>query len=234
MFDPLALSTALAQSPRWQDLGSDFRGRNARFETSDLVYGVLIVVGAIVAVIVLKLILARQEGRQGVNSPRRLFRTLCKAHRLDRRSRGLLRQVARWQRLDHPSRLFLEPDRFEVSQLSERLRARSTELQTLRDRLFAATSDDLEKEPRGLRQRLAFIRPLAKAVESSVRRGPWRRTAPAAGSSAPAAAPTDSPPAPADTGPPAPPINVPAAAVPAVTVPTVTGQPLDADYHHAP
>src|SRR5688500_7467423 len=44
-----------------------------------------------------------------VNSPPRLFRELCRAHRLSRRQVKLLQLLASLHGLDQPARLFLEP-----------------------------------------------------------------------------------------------------------------------------
>ncbi|MEX0937810.1 MAG: hypothetical protein WDZ59_08105 [Pirellulales bacterium] len=128
----------LADGARWKSMGSGFRGRSARLDRDDLITGVLLVVGVCVAIAVLKYLIDRNERRQGYNSPRALFRALCKAHGLDGASRRLLRQMADCQGLHHRSRLFLEPDRFDVGRVSPPLQARAEEVMALRDRLFGA------------------------------------------------------------------------------------------------
>jgi hypothetical protein len=128
----------LADSARWESMGSGFRGRSARLDRDDLITGVLLLVGVCVAIAVLKKLLDRHERRRGYNSPRALFRALCKAHELDGASRRLLRQMASCQGLQHRSRLFLEPDRFDVGRLGPPLQARGEEVMALRDRLFGA------------------------------------------------------------------------------------------------
>lgn len=126
----------LADGARWESMGSGFRGRSARLDRDDLISGVLLLVGVCVAIAMLKHMLDRHERRQGYNSPRALFRALCKAHGLDGASRRLLRQMANCQGLQHRSRLFLEPDRFDAGRLSPPLQARAEEVIALRDRLF--------------------------------------------------------------------------------------------------
>ena len=139
----------LAAGPRWRSMGSGFRGRRARLDSSDLITGLVIFAGIVVAVILLSRFMARQDGRKHYNSPRALFRSLAKAHGLDWASRRLLRQVARWQRLAHPARLFLEPSRYDPVNLSPQLRERLGEIHALRDRIFAATIEDLDLDRPG-------------------------------------------------------------------------------------
>ncbi len=66
-----------------------------------------------------------------------VFRSLCKAHGLDRGSRRLLWQVARCQKLAHPACLFLEPNRFAAANLSPQLRQQAETLKRLETRLFS-------------------------------------------------------------------------------------------------
>jgi hypothetical protein len=130
-----------ADGPRWRSMSSGFRGSRARFDSGDVVTGLLLLAGVALGVFVLSRLLSRQERQRAYNRPRALFRSLCKAHGLDRSSRQLLRQVARWQRLAQPARLFLEPNRFEPAALSPRLRAKGALLARLRDRIFAVSAE---------------------------------------------------------------------------------------------
>jgi hypothetical protein len=81
------------------------------------------------------------DRRATFNSPRKLFLRLCRAHRLTWRDTWLLWRLARSQRLGDPARLFLEPERFDPSDLAPGLRRHAERLQSLRDRLFADLSD---------------------------------------------------------------------------------------------
>lgn len=127
----------LAQETPWRSMGSGFRGARTRFDSGDVVTGLLILAGVIVGLFILSRLLSRQDRQRVCNSPRALFRSLCKAHSLDRRSRRLLSRVARWQRLAHPARLFLEPNRFDGSNLSPELGPKRAALAGLRERIFA-------------------------------------------------------------------------------------------------
>ena len=126
----------LAQSSRLRALGSGVRGRRAQFDSGDLFTMVVVLAVFVVGLVVHSKLMSRQERRRSFTSPGELFRALVKAHGLDRSSRRLLRQIASYQRLAEPARLFLEPERFEPANLSVPLRARAAVVAALRDRLF--------------------------------------------------------------------------------------------------
>lgn len=136
---------ALAEIDRFRSLGSRFRGRGAELRADDLVSGLLLLAAAVGLIYLLSRLLVRQQRPRAFNKPAALFRALCRAHALDRRSRRLLWKLARWRRLDQPGRLFLDPEHFEAPRLSAELTARGEELQALRDRLFAVRVG--EEEP---------------------------------------------------------------------------------------
>lgn len=66
-----------------------------------------------------------------------LFCGLCDAHQLDRDSRRLLTQVARFHRMAQPARLFTEPEWLDPGNVSGALLVQSEELIALRNRLFS-------------------------------------------------------------------------------------------------
>jgi hypothetical protein len=80
----------------------------------------------------------RRAARRRGNGPGQqlLFQELCRAHKLDLPARRLLLRLARSQRVAQPARLFLEPERFLADRLGGALRARRTEIEALRERLF--------------------------------------------------------------------------------------------------
>ena len=124
------------QTP-WRSMGSGLRGTRARFDSGDVVTGLLILGSVILGMVLLSRYLARTDRGRVYNSPRALFRSLCKAHGLDRGSRRLLWQVARCQKLAHPACLFLEPNRFAAANLSPQLRQQAETLKRLETRLFS-------------------------------------------------------------------------------------------------
>ena len=97
----------------------------------------LIVTGVGLGAFLLWWLLLYQDRGPAYHNPWALFRGLCKAHQLDRSSRQLLQQVARWERLSHPARIFLEPSRYEAANLSPELQERLPALTELRDKIFA-------------------------------------------------------------------------------------------------
>ena len=150
LLEHLAWQLMLAPgNTHWKSMGRSFRGRRAMLDSNDLSMMLLILTGIVLAVFLLSRFLSRQDRQKSYNSPRALFCSLTKAHELDRKSRRLLRQVARWQRLAHPARLFLEPWRFEPVNLSPPLRKRLDEIQALRDHIFGARIEDLDLDRPG-------------------------------------------------------------------------------------
>jgi len=126
----------LAQQGRIADMGRNFRGDHAQFSSNDL----LIISCGILAVACLVLLLkrlARETPQRRINSPRRLFRDLCRLHGLDGTSRRLLRRLARYQKLDHAGRLFVEPERFDPGNLGPLAREQHR-YEQIRERLFGA------------------------------------------------------------------------------------------------
>ena len=184
-----AWQVLLAAGTRWRSMGGGLRGRRARLDSGDLVIFLAILAGVVLAVYLLSRFLAYKDGRKSFNSPRALFRALAKAHNLDRASRRLLRRVARWQRLAHPARLFLEPTRFDPSNLSPQLRERITEIQTLRDRIFAARIEELDlDQPAGQTPTQGKSRTATARITTSPRK-PAPQPAPVLPTSASAIAP---------------------------------------------
>jgi hypothetical protein len=127
----------LAQIQRFDGLRERFSGPRAQFGLDDAATALAVIAALAFVLYCVNRWHSRHSGRQSFNSPKAMFRELCKAHKLDRKARQLLKQVARWQGLAHPARLFVEPERFETINLSPQLERRSAELQKLRAKLFA-------------------------------------------------------------------------------------------------
>ncbi len=174
----------IAQSEVFRNLGASFRGRAAQFGVTDLVTAIAVLSSLAAGMYVLSRVLHRQELPQRSNSPRVLFRELCLAHGLDRASRRLLRQIGRYQRLDHPGRLFLEPERFDPANLSPKLRHNKALIQSLRQTLFG----DLVLEERGKEEKAGDKQPRRAAAKT-----PKARISITPTVAGDAALPTDSP-----------------------------------------
>jgi hypothetical protein len=71
------------------------------------------------------------------HSPWQLFADLCKAHKLSRRERYLLQQLAGLYQLDQPAMLFIEPSWYSAEKVAATV-GQPAELDRLRQRLFAA------------------------------------------------------------------------------------------------
>jgi hypothetical protein len=70
------------------------------------------------------------------HSPRRLFRDLCRAHRLPLRSRQLLKRLAFAHGVKEPETLFVNSSYFDAANLPASLRPAADEIRTLHNRLF--------------------------------------------------------------------------------------------------
>jgi hypothetical protein len=125
----------LADRAQWQRLGDGFRKHATTIERSDILAGLAILIGFAIGVLILSRLAARAEKRRALYSPRALFRQLCDAHGVDRTGRRLLMFVARAQMLADPNRLFIEPDRLDVSLLPQEWQSHRAELAALRVRL---------------------------------------------------------------------------------------------------
>lgn len=132
------LSILLAQGSRLDSLASGVRRKSNSFDGTDVLIGFAILAGVILAGSLLYMIMNRGERNTRCNSPKKLFRTLCRTHQLDRASRRILRQMASHQRLGQPARLFLEPERFEAVNLSPALRSQNEKVGELQAKLFRA------------------------------------------------------------------------------------------------
>jgi hypothetical protein len=132
----ILLGQILAQQGGYSDLGSKLHGRRGRWETSDILIWTAVMIAIVLGIWMLARYAAKQDKGQRMNNPWALFRSLVKAHGLDRGGRRILKQLAKWQRLEHPGRLFVEPERFETVNLSPGLQAQVQTVRALRDRIF--------------------------------------------------------------------------------------------------
>jgi hypothetical protein len=70
------------------------------------------------------------------NSSSRLFRELCRVHRLNGAARRLLKSLAAARGLENPALVFVKPECFEPADLPPQLAASAAELRQLFQRLF--------------------------------------------------------------------------------------------------
>ena len=130
---PLGL---LAEQATWQRLGDHFR-RNSTGSYDYNLLGVLALLAGIgIGLFLLHRFARRRENAKSYDSPPELFRELCRAHRLDRADRRLLKRLAAAWGLASPAYLFIEPDYFETAGLSAEWEEDSRRVAGLRARLF--------------------------------------------------------------------------------------------------
>ncbi len=135
----------LAQKSRMDELarqmGGGFRGEPTAVNWS----GLLIGMAAVTAVLLVWWMAARwlpESSRRPVGGPWRLFFALCGAHGLEWTDRWLVWRLARRQRLDHPARLFVEPERWAPANLGWLGPSRAERLAHVRERLFGGLPED--------------------------------------------------------------------------------------------
>jgi hypothetical protein len=131
----------LAERSLLRDMGSGFREKREHFDATDLFFWFLIVIGIFVAIGVVARILAGHDKHRLFNSPRALFRTLCRAHELDRSARRLLLQIAHAQQLRPPARLFLEPAAFQPERLGPAFGPQRSAIEALARKIFAQAAE---------------------------------------------------------------------------------------------
>jgi hypothetical protein len=132
----IAVAWLLASRSLFRDMGAGFREKRTHFDATDIALWIGLGVGFFICVGVVARLVARSDKHQLFNSPRRLFRTLCRAHQLDRSARRLLVQIARAQGIDQPARLFLEPNCFRSPAVHSALAGKDAAIEALAARLF--------------------------------------------------------------------------------------------------
>lgn len=128
----LAASWLVAQRHNWERMGDKFSGDNARFQFSDIGWMLVFVAGALLLLWWLSVVTKRFEGYTSRPSPNRLFSDLCRAHKLNRSQRSLLRRLAESAGVEHPVSLFVHADKFDSALLPDDTSA----IAELRARLF--------------------------------------------------------------------------------------------------
>ena len=119
-----------------RDLGSGFRGEQARLSVWDVV--IVLLAGAVIVALffVLSRFTSWREGRSAYHNSRHLYRRLATAHGLSIRERWLITQVARYVSVPLPACLFLRPDLFDQAGAHPELADRTAELTDLKHKLF--------------------------------------------------------------------------------------------------
>lgn len=127
----------LAEQDLMQNLYRAIVTAKTNIGENNIVYGLFILAGILVVLVILSLVLNLRHRRYGSASPWGLFWSLCCAHKLKWSECWLLWKLARSQKLSDPAILFVEPERFASSRLTSELRPSVEKLRTIRDRIFA-------------------------------------------------------------------------------------------------
>ena len=73
------LTALLAQANRWREMGRDFRVDHTKLDPSLIVASLVVLVAVIAFLWFLHRLMNKREGRRLYNSPKQLFRSLCRA-----------------------------------------------------------------------------------------------------------------------------------------------------------
>jgi hypothetical protein len=90
----------------------------------------------VAAVLVWNRLTRRAQRTFTCNNSSRLFRELCRAHRLNGAARRLLKSLAAARELENPALVFVKPECFEPADLPPQLASSAAELRQLFQRLF--------------------------------------------------------------------------------------------------
>lgn len=124
-----------------RSLARGFPANQSEPDINRVFVGVLFIAAFAVLVWFLSRLAMRNDKPGSYNNPRSLFRSLCRAHRLDRAERKLLERLAQFRQIKHPAALFLDPRQFETADLTADLRQQADKLRALREVLFARVED---------------------------------------------------------------------------------------------
>jgi hypothetical protein len=123
-----------AEADHWREMGRDFRVDHDKLDPTLIIASVIVLVTVVLFLWFLHRLMNRQEGKRAYNSPRQLFRSLCRLHELSGAERRALTYLSRG---DQPAILFLSPDRFDAAINATGSATQRRMLEALRAKLFA-------------------------------------------------------------------------------------------------
>jgi hypothetical protein len=135
------LPVLLAEADSWREMGRDFRVDHTKLDPSLIIASLVVLVAVVAFLGFLHRLMNRREGRRLYNSPKQLYRSLCRLHELTAADRRTLAQLARSARLTQPASLFLDPDRFTAALKSPAWQSQRQHLERLHAKLFAGLDD---------------------------------------------------------------------------------------------
>ncbi len=137
LFNPI-----FAQAEHWREMGRDFRVDHDKLDPTLIIVCTVVLAVVTGFLFALHRLMNRQEGQRQYNSPKQLFRSLCRLHGLTGGEKRLLMQLARGEGLGQPGMLFLAPERFDEAIAVAKSPAHKRALESVRGKLFAGLSND--------------------------------------------------------------------------------------------
>ena len=132
----------LFADPRLLKFQDSFKARETTVDSSQILIGLAVLTIAIIVLCFVSRAMERRARRGHFDSSLGLFLSLAKAHNLGWSECWLLWRLAGCHQLKEPARLFLEPERFDSSNLTDSLLAKHNQLKLLSRRIFAERTED--------------------------------------------------------------------------------------------
>jgi hypothetical protein len=126
-----------AEADHWREMGRDFRVDHDKLDPTLIIASVIVLTTVVLFLWFLHRMMNRQEGRRVYNSPKQLFRSLCRLHELSGPERRALTSLARGEQPTQPAILFLSPERFDAAIAVTKSASQRNLLENLRAKLFA-------------------------------------------------------------------------------------------------
>ena len=127
----------LLADARLSKIQNAFKDRETTVDARQILIGLTVVTIAIIVLWFVSRAMERRARRGHFDSSLGLFLSLAKAHNLGWTEQWLLWRLARSHQLKDPARLFLEPERFDSSNLTDSLRVKQNQLKLISRRIFA-------------------------------------------------------------------------------------------------
>ena len=134
---------------RLNKIQSAFKARETTVDSSQVLIGLAVLTIVIIVLYFVSRAMERRARRGHFDSSLGLFLSLAKEHNLGWSERWLLWRLARCHQLKEPARLFLEPERFDSSNLTDSLLIKHDRLKLISRRIFAERTENPEQTDPG-------------------------------------------------------------------------------------
>ena len=126
-----------------------FKARETTVDSGQIMIGLTALTVVVIALWFVSRAMERRARRGRFDSSIGLFLSLAKAHNLGWYERWLLWRLARCHQLKEPARLFLEPERFDSSNLTDSLLVKHDRLKLIYRRIFAEKTENARQTDGG-------------------------------------------------------------------------------------